>query len=353
MTHRQSTDRQDAQFFLPDFSSLTALLVVVIIGELLAMILTLSPLRPDADRWQTLSLLSLFIQWLGLSSAALLSLLRRPLSRLHDTQAGLACYAILLLNTLLFTEIAYQAIVRYRLIEEAGGVDHLGFLLRTVAIGAIIHALALRYFYVAHKWRSQVRAEAQARLQALQARIRPHFLFNTMNTIASLIRDQPAQAEEAVEDLSDLMRMNLRDQGQFIPLAEELELCHRYLHIEKLRLGDRLQVEWTLAVEADALTVPPLLIQPLLENAIYHGIEPSARGGRLRVASALTKDGIEIRIENPLPVPETGGSPRSGNRMALDNIRQRLALAYGEQARLTVHNRDGLFQVIITLPAPP
>ncbi len=321
---------------------------IVIIGELLAFILTLSPINPDTDRWTKLSLLSFFIQWIGLSSAGLLCLLRSHLSHLSDTRAGIVSHLILMVNTLIFAELAYQGILQFRLISGAEQLDHALFLLRTVAIGAIIYAVALRYFYMRHQWRLQIEAESKARLEALQAKIRPHFLFNTMNTIASLIRENPAQAEEAVEDFSDLLRMSLHEQDKFISLAEEIALCQHYLNIEKLRLGSRLRVVWDTCTPDIDTRIPPLLLQPLLENAVYHGIEPVPEGGAIQVTIQQQPHELHITIRNPLPDQQV--LKRSGNRLALDNIRQRLELAYQGQARLDFTQDDGQYRVDLRLP---
>jgi two-component system sensor histidine kinase AlgZ len=194
-----------------------------------------------------------------------------------------------------------------------------------------------------------VRAESEARLQALQSRIRPHFLFNSMNTIASLVHAEPAQAEQAVENLADLFRASLSDARQRIPLSEELELCRRYLEIEALRLGDRLEQHWQVdALPGDAL-VPPLLIQPLLENAVYHGIEPRPEGGRIEIEGQCEDRQIVIRIRNPLD--EQSGQARSrGNQLAQDNIRQRLAALYDSQGTLTLDSDHDHYQVTVRFP---
>ncbi|MEW5757800.1 MAG: histidine kinase [Pseudomonadota bacterium] len=336
------------RFFIPDLCTLPMVFYLVIIGELLAFILTLSPVNPSADRWTTLSLLSFFIQWIGLSSAGLLCLLRGQLSHLSDTRAGILSYLILLVNTLIFAELAYQGILQFRLLEGPEQLDHTMFLLRTVAIGAIIYAVALRYFYMRHQWRLQVEAESKARLEALQAKIRPHFLFNTMNTIASLIRENPTQAEEAVEDFSDLLRMSLHEQDRFISLAEEITLCEHYLNIEKLRLGTRLNVTWEAGTPDISIRVPPLLLQPLLENAIYHGIEPAPEGGAIHVKIQQQPHALHITIRNPLPDKQI--LKRAGNRLAIDNIRQRLDLAYQGRARLELTPENAHYRVDLHLP---
>ena len=197
----------------------------------------------------------------------------------------------------------------------------------------IVTALLLRYFFVTHQWQKHVRAEAHSRIQALQARIRPHFLFNSLNTIAALTRSDPKRAEEAVEDLADLFRATLRDSHSPLRLKEELELTRIYQRIEALRLGDRLAVTWDVGALPMRAFVPGLTVQPLLENAIYHGIEPLEHGGTVTVSGRVVGGEVEIVVSNPLRRTPRAGEQRSGNRLALDNIRQRLELAYGGRGR--------------------
>jgi len=171
----------------------------------------------------------------------------------------------------------------------------------------------------------------EARLQSLTARIRPHFLFNSLTAVISLIRLDPRRAETALEELAELFRALLRDPRQLVPIGDELALCRQYLDLEKLRLGERLQVEWSIGDPPADILVPPLLLQPLLENAVYHGIEPAANGGTIRVGLLLRGNELHIDLANP-SVPHAEHA--RGNHMALDNIRERLALYYDLEARL-------------------
>ena len=175
-------------------------------------------------------------------------------------------------------------------------------------IAAIVGALALRYFYVTHQWRRSIELEARARIRALQARIRPHFLFNSMNTIAALTRSDPALAEAAVEDLADLFRVSLNDARAQITLAEEIEIARTYQRIEQLRLGDAAaRCDWDVAALPARAIVPSLLLQPLLENAIGHGIEPLPHGGTVDVRGRLERDAIVIEVTNPtVPASDAG-----------------------------------------------
>jgi len=182
----------------------------------------------------------------------------------------------------------------------------------------------------------------------LQARIRPHFLFNSMNTIASLTRSNPAAAEQAVEDLADLFRVSLTDARQRISLAEELEIAHVYERMERQRLGERLQVDWQLgALPTDAM-LPSLTVQPLLENAIYHGIERLPDPGAVEISGRRDGDQLYISISNPTPAG--GGPERTGNQMAILNIRERLALAFGSDAGLEIEASPGRFCATLAFP---
>jgi two-component system sensor histidine kinase AlgZ len=226
--------------------------------------------------------------------------------------------------------------------------DHWTFLVRNVVIALVVTALALRYFYVTHEWRHNVELQAKARVHALQARIRPHFLFNSMNTIAALTRSNPARAEEAVQDLADLFRANLNEKRNEIRLSEEIDVARTYQRMEQLRLGQRLRVDWKVdALPSNAL-VPGLMLQPLLENAIYHGIEPRQDGGVVTVVGEFAKNMITIVVRNPLPAANL--TIREGNRLALANIKERLDLMYGERATVKAGRFDDEYIVTLRFP---
>ena len=194
---------------------------------------------------------------------------------------------------------------------------------RNVWIGLIVTGLALRYFYVSHQWRRSIELRAAARVHALQARIRPHFLFNSMNTIAALTRSNPSRAEQAVQDLADLFRATLSDKRDTITLAEELEVARTYQRMEQLRLGERLQVQWNIDALPDAAPwCPACMLQPLLENAIYHGIEPRAEGGTVTITGEVS--GGLVTHRGAQSAGSGARRMREGNRLALANIRERL-----------------------------
>ncbi|HAU56993.1 MAG TPA: sensor histidine kinase [Comamonadaceae bacterium] len=224
--------------------------------------------------------------------------------------------------------------------------------LASSASGALLSALLVAALVL--RARGRTPAATTARLTELQSRIRPHFLFNTLNSAIALVRAEPAKAEALLEDLSDLFRSALVEQGEAVTLAEEIQLARRYLAIEQVRFGERLRVQWQIDPRADAAQLPPLLLQPLVENAVKHGVEPSARGGKLRVLTELRGSRVVVRITNTLPdAPPPQDAASSGHGIALANVRARLALLHDVQGEFSAGVQDGLYQVRITLPAPP
>jgi two-component system sensor histidine kinase AlgZ len=349
MSRADSID--ETRLYLPDFCAQQSVLAVVLIVELTAIVLTLARSAAGLDFWSDLARASMFLLWIGLAAAATLCGLRRWLARQSVARAACAVLALMAGLIALIAELAYQlGQLRFAAPDGLGGIfpqDHLAFIARSVAIGLIVTALALRYFYVTQQWRRNVELQARARVNALQARIRPHFLFNSMNTIASLTRSNPPRAEEAVQDLADLFRATLAEQRREITLAEELEVARTYQRIEQLRLGERLQVIWKIDSLPLRALVPGLTLQPLLENAIYHGIEPLPGGGSVTVSGELANGLITLVVRNPV----TGApSEHDGNRLALANIRERLVLMYGERAAIKAGRFDDEFIVTLRFP---
>jgi two-component system sensor histidine kinase AlgZ len=331
--------------FLPDFCGVRMVFVVILIGELLALVLTLAEAGDLQESLSSLAMKSLFVQWVALSSVGVLCLARRWLNQLPDYQAATASYLLMLSVSFVITEITWQILHTSPVLTQS----HWPFLIRCMGISAIVSALALRYFYVQHQRRRNIESEATARIEALQARIRPHFLFNCLNTIASLTRKEPRLAEEAIEDLSDLFRMGLKDIKSLSRLENELSLCRRYLRIETHRLGERLKVVWNLDALPDNVMLPALTLQPLIENAIYHGIETQADGGTIRVTGNKSGDQCKIIIDNPLP-PDDYHDHHEGNRLALDNIRQRITAFFGTHGKLETYIAEGRYYAVMTLP---
>ncbi|MCZ8294405.1 MAG: histidine kinase [Hylemonella sp.] len=206
--------------------------------------------------------------------------------------------------------------------------------------GVLVAVLALRA-------RGRMPADTAARLSELQSRIRPHFLFNTLNSAIALVRAEPAKAETLLEDLSDLFRHALVDQGESVTLGDEIALARRYLDIEQVRFGERLQLEWALDPLADGARLPPLLLQPLLENAVRHGVEPSPTGAQIRISTQRRGSTVVIKVTNTVP---SGPGPH-GHGVALDNVRDRLRLLHDVQCSFQTVHKDGIYQVRMEVPA--
>ena len=271
----------------------------MLIAELIAILLTLAAHTPSKYFLVELARVSLFVQWLALLSCGVMCTFRSRLESAGKTRAFVISFLVLEAVCLVLAEVSFrmsQAFPDFIAISDSRGL----FLVRTFAISSIVIALAMRYLYVSSEWRRSIVLEAQARISALQALIRPHFLFNSMNTIAALTRSDPRQAEEAVEDLSDLLRANLGGSDERTSIKEELEVAAIYQRIEKLRLGDRLTVRWEVGNLPMRALIPSLTIQPLLENAIYHGIELLPEGGVVLISGKRDEDILEILITNPV-----------------------------------------------------
>ena len=204
---------------------------------------------------------------------------------------------------------------------------------------ALVAALVLRA-------KGRAPAETAARLSELQARIRPHFLFNTLNSAIALVRAEPAKAETLLEDLSELFRHALMDQGESVTLSDEIALAQRYLAIEQVRFGNRLQTEWSLDPKAEHARLPPLILQPLVENAVRHGVEPSESGATVRISTKRRGSVAVIKVTNTVPA----GSGAPGHGVALDNVRDRLRLLHDVQGRFRCGLVDGVYQVRIEVP---
>jgi two-component system sensor histidine kinase AlgZ len=213
------------------------------------------------------------------------------------------------------------------------------------ACGGMLLAAVLVGFLVLRA-KGRLPADTAARLTELQSRIRPHFLFNTLNSAIALVRAEPAKAEALLEDLSDLFRHALMDQGASVTLADEIMLAQRYLAIEQVRFGDRLQVKWDLDPDANLAKLPPLLLQPLVENAVRHGVEPSPTGAQVKISTQRRGSLALIKVTNTVP----SGQGLEGHGLALRNVRDRLALLHDVQGQFRSGQKDGIYQVRIEVP---
>ena len=328
---------------LPDFCGLPALFALFVVGALTVTVIWLA--RDSQRDWSAYSVSMLFVTWLVLVITVVLCKLRPLLQRLP----GLTPYVGV---WLLIVFIVTVASIVARWLDSSLQMHLIGsstpaFVRDNAFIAALLGAAMLRYFYVLAQWQARLAAVTRAQVEALQARIRPHFLFNSMNTVAALIRVDPAAAERTVEDLSELFRAALgqHDTGDDT-LGDELALIERYLAIEQLRLGARLHVRRELDDLPTEFPLPRLLLQTLVENAVRHGIQPLLEGGEVILRGHRDGNGIRIEIINPLP-----GSPASpGNGHGLDSVRQRIAYRYGPEAKVQAGAQGDRFVVELQLP---
>lgn len=321
----------------------------MLVTELLAFVFVLIPLGKTGYGWDYISnnlltdlaMISLFMQWISLLSMIVLCGVQRILR--NDITVGIVSYLTILLLTCLVSEFMWW--INYSYLGAESTFQHQLFLTRNLIISAIISAIILRYFYIQYQWKNKTKALTTAQIQALQARIRPHFLFNSMNTIASLIRFQPDKAERVVEDFADLFRASLTN-SKYTTIEKELLLCQQYVNIEKLRFGKRLLVVWNMDKIPQDACLPPLSLQPLLENAIYHGIQPLIKGGTITITGIFQDKYITITIINPLPTKPQ----KSGNNIAQKNIQQRLQFFYTSPAKLTIVQSQNTYQISLHFP---
>ena len=329
--------------FPPSFCRWKLLLPVIAVTQISVLLMGVGDLAESGLLW--LGVTSLYAQALALITVSGVCLSRAWLGRLSARGAWLGSWVVAVVMALAFS---YTAGIVGTVLGLGPGRDGFWmFVLQSVLAVALVSVVLFRYLFIRTQWRAQLLAESEARVQALQARIRPHFLFNSLNTIASLIPDDPTGAERATEDLADLFRGSMRRADSLISLSEELDLAEKYLQMEKRRLGDRIRIDWQVAELPDGASVLPLTLQPLLENAVAHGIQPSVDGGEIRVYGRSEKDNIVITICNTL-APGDHKSP--GHGMALANIRERLELAFGPAASLITHQDDEQFFAVLSLP---
>jgi two-component system sensor histidine kinase AlgZ len=319
----------------------TALITVMLAGEALALVLALAPAGSD-DRLVRFGLASLGIQWVALGTLGTLYLLRKSMGRLPAPALAWACLGLLLAMTWLVSLAAWELL---RLASEQAS-SRLPFVLRLLAMALVVGLLALVAFQNYARSRHLLVRAKQLELEALQARIRPHFLFNTLNTGAALVHAHPDEAERLLLDLADLFRSALRG-PQRIALADELSLTRRYLAIEALRFGDRLQLAWDIPDALPDVLVPSLSIQPLAENAIRHGIERLPQGGRIDVDVRIAGAEVIVTVANDLPGLAGGGG---GHAIGLASARERVDALTGGRGRVESRIENGRYLARMVLP---
>lgn len=327
---------------LDAFWQAPAIIWVLLAGECLAIVLALAP-GVSIDRWIYFGLASLVIQWVALLTLGSLYLFRRALQGMRPQRLTYLGLGLLLVNTWLVLGLVWLLM---RGVWPMTEPEWSALVLRLTGIVLAVGFLGLAAFQ--NHWRGRLHAvrAKQSELQALQARIRPHFLFNTLNTGAALVHQRPEEAERLLLDLADLFRAALAGPRQ-ISLEDELSLARRYLEIEALRFGDRLQVRWELPRELPAVTVPALSIQPLVENAIRHGVERMPNG-EIEVTVSTTPDTVVVRISNPLPRP--GGAAVAGHQVGLNASQVRIEALTGGRGSVQTQVLEGRFIATVRLP---
>lgn len=335
--HASSTDAAVHNAYgaaLPNFRNLGIVLRILLAVNLVALIaIVLKSNTWNQFGTQFLETAAL-VEPLLILVLVVLYLTNNVLARLRFVTGAAAVIAI----AVLLTALMYQVVVGYIPIDLSGAA-------RYCVLVALTALMVLSYFEL--RGRALSPALTEARLQALQARIRPHFLFNSINAVLSLIRQEPRRAETALEDMAELFRVLMADNRRLTPLSREIALCRQYLALEELRLGDRLKVEWRVEnAPMDAL-VPPLVLQPLIENAVYHGIEPRTEPGTVTISIQLARDAVQAVLRNPYAAD---ADHHEGNHMAIDNIRERLQLHFDAEASLTTRVIGDVYEVRITMP---
>lgn len=328
---RYEVAAQSGTSAIPEFCRGPALMTLAYVMELIAVIMTLVVSRSGAEAQHHLVLLSLYLQLLGLCGAGVLCLARSWLRLRNVGVLFFVCWGLLVAVTFAVSLGAWELDARFALGFLADN-GRWSWTLRNTCIAGLISLLLLRYLWERHQWQEESRAESEARYLALQARIRPHFLFNALNSLAELIPSKPAIAEEMVVDLADLFRVSLDSRQKLIPLHEEIEIVKGYLRIEEIRLGDKLLVNWEIADNTLDAQLPRLTLQPLVENAVLHGVSRLRARGMLHVIARREGEFLVVDVENPIPPEEA--PKRAGTGTAINNIAQRIKLIYGDRAKL-------------------
>ena len=336
--------------FLPELCTPQAILRVMAGAEVLALVhaLTSASATYGASIIK-LGLTSLFVQWVVLSSTFLICILSNKLRNLNVMQMSIAISAIVITLTIGASIITIMADSYQKV-----GVLHYWdtpFILRNAFIALVLILMMLHYFFVQSERTELVHADSGAKYDALQSRMRPHFLFNSLNTIAQLIHVDQNKAEDALLDLADIFRSTL-DTRNRISLGEELDVTLRYLRMEGLRLGKRrLNIVWDMDRKTLPfnMEIPPLLLQPLVENAIYHGIQPCKDGGTIGISLYDAGGTLDIVVSNPVPPAGTTGHSK-GNHIAQENLKNRLRLAYGDRANLKIIKTEHQYRVSFSIP---
>lgn len=324
---------------LPNLHNLGIHLRILVIVNLLAILAAILQTKDLTDFLPRLAELSAVTQPILILSLLVLYGLYPLLDKLPYKIS--LCIVLLLEVSIAALMISFFS--NFLWLGTESGPEYISY--RAVILTGTVTAIVLYYFFL--QQRAYSPAIAEARLQALQARIRPHFLFNSINAVLSLIRSQPKRAESALEDLADLFRVLMAENRDLVPLSQEIALCKQYLNIESLRLEERLKISWEIENSSEEAMIPPLILQPLIENAVYHGIEPLPEGGEILAVIKVKRKELHIYISNPF---QAANGQHSGNKMALKNIKERLQLHFDLEARLKTYSKNQRFFVHIRMP---
>ncbi len=324
---------------LPNFRNLGTVLRIVLLVNAIALFVELTQATSIAGLLQQLLYGSALLQPALLTSLLVLYALNQLFARVGYWQSVAAIVSIIALVTVGLDLMGGELFASQ---NDIGSFRYVRHLLEST----IVTLLLLSYFR--RRALALSPAKHEARLQALQARIRPHFLFNSINAVLGIVRADPKRAETALEDMADLFRMAMNEPHELVKLDQEIQLARQYLALEQLRMGGRLQVQWhTENMPGDAL-IPPLVLQPLLENAVYHGIEPMTEGGIIEVR--IYREGKELHLQVSNPVSASASPNTNGNKMALSNIRERLSLLFDVEADYRAERGADYYRVHILIP---
>lgn len=337
------------QEFLPNFCKSDVVFNVIVLAQFLAIVITILIPTLTGSVYVDLFLVSVFVYWVALTSILALCLCRPYLNRLTERRALLMAYLLLLCIVWLIGELALLLLSNFDVISSARPDWYGYFHAHNVIIAAIINALVLRYLVARHQLQQKARSEERARAQILRQKIRPHFLFNSMNIIASLTRSSPQKAEAAIEDMGDLFRVMLVNDEALSPIHSEIDVAKKYLKLEQLRLGKRLKVAWHIRSVPRSAKTPVLVLQLLLEHAVHNGVEQLSDTSKIDIYISIEdEDMLSIQMNSTFPIENSGYAQ---DQSGLENIRLRLSDQYAEQAKLKVGNIEGKFSVKIIHPA--
>ena len=349
MRHDNVQDQTSASYFFTKIGQWQHLLELIVASNVLAMVLALA----EARSWQALETARVlqymcFINWVILSFSALVDYFQEFFAKFSQKMALILGF-ILLQLVVLFTTCTVN-IIQYwasRSTDFSEQVLFQGVGLH-LSYGILLGAFCMRYLYMREQWLKQQYSELNARIQAMQARIHPHFLFNSLNSVVSLISIDPDKAENMLINLSRLFRASFQEL-KLVSLAEEIDLCQQYLSIEKLRLGERLKVEWNIqatSLELKRVTIPLLTLQPLLENSIFHGVEKVLQPSTISVLVEILQNQVSIVITNPYSHDTI--KSRKGNGIAIENVKQRLKAYYGQTVKFQVYGGVSLYTTVVS-----